>query len=69
MDLNAHAKSEIESMTCSIHHKNPALFISGKGIYMQACCIDFKIICLKQLITALKQHKQNSLHVAWKAEA
>jgi hypothetical protein len=68
MDLEAHAKSEIESMTCDIHHKSPALLITGKGMYIRTCCTDFKIECLRCLIEILNDYKENSLHVAWKAE-
>ena len=68
MDLNAHAKSAIESMTCSTHHKNPALIIADGDTYIQTCCTDFKIICLRELLKVLKEFKKKQLHVAWKAD-
>ena len=67
MDSNAHAKSAIRSMTCPVHHKKPTLIFSGTHIYMQTCCADFKIACLKHLIEVLLEYKANRLHVVWRA--
>lgn len=67
MDLNAHAKSAIRSLTCPVHHKKPTLIISETQIYMHTCCTDFKISCLKHLIEVLQEYKANPLHVVWSA--
>ena len=68
MDLNAHAKSAIESLTCPTHQKKPMLVITDGDIFIQTCCIDFKIMCLRELLEVLNEFKKNPLHVAWKSD-
>jgi hypothetical protein len=66
MDLYAHAKSVIELQLCEIHKTHPNVYFIDNRVAIDCCCSDFKVICLKLLITILISHKDNKLTVAWK---
>ena len=66
MDLNTHVKSAIERLTCSIHHQNPSVILTGENIVINCCCSNFKVICLKLLIRSLVEHKGQTINIEWK---
>jgi len=59
MDIKAHAKYVIESLTCAIHHEHPNLSVFADQIAMYCCCREFKIICLNKLIRLFVDHKDH----------
>jgi hypothetical protein len=66
MDLYAHAKSVIELQVCGIHNKYPSVYFNNGEFGIDCCCGDFKIRCLKIVISMLLSEKDNKLSVVWK---
>ena len=67
MDLEAHAKSVIESLACAVHHQYPSVIISDHQVETKWCCPNFKIICLRELVKLLMADRK-PLSVAWKKQ-
>ena len=61
MDVNARARSVIESLTCSIHHQHPMTYIVKQKIQIHCCCAPFKVICLRKLVEILEHYKNENL--------
>lgn len=70
MDLNAHVKSVIESMTCPEHGQKPTVLIkdNSNNIDMFCCCTEFKIACLRKMTGILIDHKDKTLKLPKKSK-
>lgn len=66
MDLNAHVKSVIKYMTCTIHHQPPLIAIVGERIKIECCCSAFKILCLKKMIEILIEYNGGTPEASFK---
>jgi hypothetical protein len=66
MDLNAHVKSVIELKTCPIHYEYPTVEIIDNHLNILCCCTDFKIACLKTMVSMLTEEREQKLKVVWK---